>query len=49
MPNPELKCIICGNDKIDTVFVKLVANGADAVACGGCMPVVIHGPKGHRH
>lgn len=50
MPAPELKCVICGNDKVETtVFIRLVKNGVDAVACSGCMPVVIHGPKGHGH
>lgn len=49
MPIPELKCVICGNDKPDTTFVRLVVKGVDAVACSGCMPVVIHGPKGHKH
>jgi len=49
MPAPELKCIICGNDKVETTFVRLIVNGADKVACNDCMPVVIHGSKGHKH
>lgn len=49
MPIPELKCVICGNDKPDATFVRLIVKGADAVACNSCMPVVIHGPRGHKH
>lgn len=49
MSSVELKCIICGNEKAETVFVRLIAKGVEGVACGGCMPIIIHGPKGHRH
>lgn len=43
----QLKCVVCDSDKAE-VFVRLVAKGADAVACAGCMPVVIHGARGHH-
>ena len=49
MPDIKLKCIVCGNDKVETTYVRLVVKGADAAACSGCMPVVIHGSESRCH
>jgi len=42
------KCIICGNDKPESVYIKCVAKGVDSLVCAACMPTLIHGEE-HCH
>ena len=48
MTDDMKKCIICGNDKRETVYIRCVAKGVDSVVCAACMPVLIHGAE-HCH
>ena len=42
------KCLICGNNDIETVYIHCVAKGVESVVCATCMPVLIHGSQaGH--
>lgn len=42
------KCIICGSDKPETVYIRCIAKGVDSVVCAACMPTLIHGEE-HCH
>lgn len=37
------KCFVCGSEDSDNVYVKVVKEGEDKLACVRCLPVLIHG------
>jgi hypothetical protein len=39
----ELKCFVCNAEGTDNVYVKVVSEGEEKLACVRCLPQLIHG------
>lgn len=39
----DIKCFVCGTQDADKVYIKVIHEGQDKLACVRCLPVLIHG------